>query len=161
MSLFHRSDHALTCSPSTPLQPLVAAFCDAASADASGACEVRAVSMPTYFVKSYERPDWTEKLSASVAVRLFAVGSNFRLGAPTPLASSVDATVPAVPSVWVAKFTSMESAPDFVAFPPVCTSRRAPSPSIVSVTVAGPLQCGTIVMWTAPTRGSARSATTS
>ena len=89
--------------------------------------------MPTYFVKSYERPDGTEKLSASVAVRLLAVGSNFRLGAPTPLASSVDATVPAVASVWVAKFTSMESCPGFCGVP----ARLHQSPRAVAVDRVG------------------------
>ena len=69
---------------------------------------------------------------------------------------SVEATAPAFPvEVW--KVTSTVRAPP-TAPPPVWLTRRAPAPSITSVTVAGPFQCGVIVMRTAPTCGLLRAA---
>src|SRR5665647_1382861 len=128
MSLCHRSDHAAAWSANTAAHPSAAAFCEAATADASGLPDVRAVSTPTNFVNSYDAPDFTGNLTASVAVRLAALAPTSLLVALTPLPRlSVAASVPAVPS-------------------------------IRSVTVAGPFQCGTIVMRTAPTRGWARYA---
>src|SRR3954453_22104421 len=158
MSLCHRSDHAAAWSANTADHPLAAAFCEAVTADVFGVPDVSAVSTPTNFVSSYDVPDFTGNLTASDAVRFCAVALTSLLVALTPLPRFiVDATVPAVPSVSVAKFTSIEAGDPFTAPPPVCTNRRAPAPSITSVTVAGPFQCGTIVMCTAPTRGSARS----
>src|SRR3954471_2171092 len=162
MSLFHRSAQAAEWSPNRPFQPCAAAVRDAATADASGVGEVSAVSTPTNFVSSYEPPDCTSNLTLSLVVSLFALLLALVLVGLTPLPGlSVDATVPAVPRVWVVKLTSIEAGDPDTAPPPVCTSRRAPAPSMASVTVAGPLQCGTIVMWTAPTCGLARSATIS
>src|SRR5665647_2262706 len=150
MSLCHRSDHAAAWSANTAAHPSAAAFCEAATADASGLPDVRAVSTPTNFVSSYDVPDFTGNLTASVAVRLAALAPTSLLVALTPLPRlSVAASVPAVPSVSVAKFTFIEACDPLTAPPPVCTNRRAPAPSIRSVTVAGPFQCGTIVMRTA------------
>src|SRR2546421_1399582 len=153
MSLCHRFDHAAAWSANTAAHPSAAAFCEAATADASGLPDVSAVSTPTNFVSSYDVPDFTGNLTASVAVKFCAVALMSVLVALTPLPRlTVDATVPAVPSVSVAKFTSIEAGEPLIAPPPVCTNRRAPAPSITSVTGAGPFQCGAIVRRPAPAR---------
>src|SRR3954454_24420381 len=110
MSLFHRSAQAAEWSPNRPFQPWAAAVRDAATADASGVDEVSAVSTPTNFVSSYEPPDCTSNLTLSLAVSLFAFWLALVLvGVTPPPGVSVDATVPAVPRVWVVKLTSMEA----------------------------------------------------
>src|SRR3954462_11577602 len=109
MSLFQRSAQAAEWSPNTPFQPWAAAVRDAATADASGVDEVSAVSTPTNFVSSYDCPDCTLKLTASRAVRLLAfLLALVLVGFTPPPGVSVDPPVPAVPSVWVVKFTSIE-----------------------------------------------------
>jgi hypothetical protein len=102
---------------------------------------------------------WNE--TALLADRFSASGLSFVPVGRTPAPGfSVDATAPALLVVGVVKVTStVESS--FTAPPPVWTIRRAPAPSMRSVTVAPPLQCGTMVMRTAPTWGSSRSAMTS
>src|SRR4029079_1922504 len=118
------------------VHPSAAAFCEAATADVSGAPEVSAVSTPTTFVKSYDVPDLTANVTASFAVSCLAGALTSRLTDPTVLPGlRVDATVPAVPSAWVAKFPLIEAREPATAPAPVGTSRRAPAPSMRSVTV--------------------------
>src|SRR4051794_40041553 len=110
MSLCHRSVQAAAWSANNEVHPLAAAFCEAATADDPGVPEVSAVSTPTNFVMSYDVPDLTEKATASFAVSCVAVALTSRLGALTVLPTSrVEATVPAVPNVWVAKSTLIDA----------------------------------------------------
>src|SRR5689334_15466984 len=100
MSLRHRSDQAAAWSAKTEVHPSAAAFCDAATAEVSGAPDVNAVSTPTTFVNWYDVPDLAENVTASFAVRFCAVALTSRLVVLTLLSTlSVEATVPAVPRV--------------------------------------------------------------
>jgi hypothetical protein len=107
-------------------------------------------------------PDFTLNVSASLALRLAPLGENARDGLRTALPGlSVDATVPVVPSPCVVKSTPIVSGAFATGPDATAARRRAPAPSIVSVTVVLPFQCGVIVRCTEPTRRSTRSASTS
>src|SRR2546423_14892169 len=133
MSLCHRSDHAAAWSANTAAHPSAAAFREAATADDSGVPDVSAVSTPTNFVSSYDVPDFTGNLTASDAVRFCAVALTSLLVALTPLPRFiVDATVPAVPSVSVAEFTSIEAGGPDNATPPVRSNHRRAAASMTA-----------------------------
>src|SRR5919205_85493 len=74
MSLFHRSCQAAACSENSCDHPLLAACCDADTAELSGLLEVSAVSTPTYLTNWYELPEAARKLTASLADRFAAFG---------------------------------------------------------------------------------------
>src|SRR5215212_7661176 len=132
MSLFQRSAHADAWPENSWAQPPLAAPCDAEIADCSGAEEVSAVSTPTNLVNSYDVPLRASKESAWLAVRFSAVAVLVADVGCTAVAS-VEATAPALPvAVWNA--TSTVRAPATLP-PPVWLIRRAPAPSMTSVTV--------------------------
>src|SRR4029453_3280160 len=160
MSLCHRSAHAAAWPASKADQPCPAASWEAATADFSGLDEVRAVSTPTYLTNSYDSPERTGTASDWLALRSASPGLRLAEEAATPAPGfNVEATVPAVPVVSVLKVTSTVGGP--LGPPPVWTSLRAPAPSMRSVTVAWPSQCGVTRRRTAPTCGCTRSAMTS
>src|SRR5215210_7805351 len=133
MSLFHRSAHAAAWPENSLAQPAAAACWEAAIADCSGVGEVSAVSTPTNFVNSYDAPLRASKVSAWLAVRSRALFVAVDAVGGTAVAS-VDATAPAFAVlVWNATSTVFES---LTAPPPVWLMRRAPAPSMTSVTVA-------------------------
>src|SRR3954447_12493237 len=158
MSLFHRSAHADAWPENSWAQPAFAALWDAAIADCSGIDDVSAVSTPTNLVNSYAVPLRAANVIAWFALRFFALFvDEVEVGETAVL--SVDATAPALP-VAVLNATSTVRVP-LTAPPPVWLIRRAPAPSMTSVTVASPLQCGVTVSRTAPTCGLLRAAITS
>src|SRR5215213_9363467 len=158
MSLFQRSAHADAWAENSFDQPPLAAACDAAIADCSGVEEVSAVSTPTNFVNSYELPLRASKVSAWLAVR-FCAAAVLVADLGCTAVARVEATAPALP-VAVVNPTSTVRAPVTVP-PPVWLIRRAPAPSMTSVTVAEPFQRGVTVSRTAPTCGLLRAAITS
>src|SRR4051794_610860 len=158
MSDFHRAAHAEACAAKSLDQPPLAADCEAEMADCSGVVDVSAVSTPTNFVNSYDVPLRAAKVTLWLALRFFALLVEvLEVGVTAVL--SVDATAPALPvAVWNA--TSTVGAP-LTEPPPVWLIRRAPAPSMRSVTVALPLHRGVTVRRTAPTCGLLRAAITS
>jgi hypothetical protein len=158
MSLCHRSAQAAACPASSADQPVAAACWEAEIADCSGDIDVSAVSIPTNFVNSYDVPRRASKVSFRLAVRFCAVvPADTELGWTAVL--KVEATAPSDP-VAVRKATSIVDEPA-TAPPPVWVIRRAPAPSMTSVTVADPFQRGVTVNLTAPTCGRLRAASTS
>src|SRR3954469_798052 len=158
MSLFQRSAHADAWPENSWAQPPLAAACDAEIADCSGAEEGSAVSTPTNLVNSYDVPLRAANVTPWLAVRSCALlVDELEVGWTAVL--SVEASAPALPvAVWNA--TSTVRAP-LTAPPPVWVIRRAPAPSMTSVTVASPLHRGVTVRRTAPTCGLLRAAITS
>src|SRR3954454_15401555 len=158
MSLFQRSAHADAWPENSCAQPPLAAACDAEIADCSGVEDVSAVSTPTNFVNLYDVPLLAANVTPWLALRFFALlVEELEVGWTAVL--SVEATAPALPvAVWNA--TSTVRAP-LTAPPPVWVTRRAPAPSMRSVTVVSPLHRGVTVSRTAPTCGLLRAAITS
>src|SRR5215213_11921641 len=98
--------------------------------------------MPTNFVNSYDVPLRASNESACWAVRFWAVAVLLDAFGATAVAR-VEATAPSLPVAVRNATSTVRAAP--TAPPPVWLIRRAPAPSMTSVTVADPLHRGVTV----------------